>query len=367
MRMLILTQKVDINDDVLGFFHRWIIEFAKNCERVTIICLHKGEYDLPENVRVYSLGKEKNNFQSVSRRTIFKKFKYIFNFYRFVWRERKNYDGVFVHMNHEYVILGAPLWKIMGKKIGLWYAHGKVSLSLRVAEKLSDVIFTSTESGFRIKSGKVKVVGQGIDINKFNPSADGQKSKVKSEEDKRFKIVTVGRISPIKDYEILIKAVEILDKKGLKLQVDIIGQTDSGQKIYLENLKKMVSERKLENVINFLGSVPNKDLPFYLERGDIFVNMSHTGSLDKAILEAMACGLPVISSNEALLSVLGDYKDLLMFEKNNHNQLAEKIEYVIGLSDAERKEFSEDMRDIVIKDHNVEGFIRKIAQNYNLS
>src|SRR3989344_6741688 len=57
MRLLIVTQKVDKNDPVLGFFHRWIEKFAKNFERVTVICLGKGEYNLPANVKVLSLGK----------------------------------------------------------------------------------------------------------------------------------------------------------------------------------------------------------------------------------------------------------------------------------------------------------------------
>ena len=59
MKILICTQKVDLNDDILGFFHSWIAEFAKQCEKVTVICLYKGEYDLPGNVKVLSLGKEK--------------------------------------------------------------------------------------------------------------------------------------------------------------------------------------------------------------------------------------------------------------------------------------------------------------------
>ena len=58
MKLLIITQKVDINDDLLGFFHGWIAEFVRQCEQVTVICLQKGEYDLPRNVRVLSLGKE---------------------------------------------------------------------------------------------------------------------------------------------------------------------------------------------------------------------------------------------------------------------------------------------------------------------
>ena len=89
MKLLIITQKVDINDDVLGFFHRWLEEFAKHCEKITVICLEMGEYKLPENVKVLSLGKE----DRVS------KLKYIWRFYKYIWQEQKNYDKVFVHMN----------------------------------------------------------------------------------------------------------------------------------------------------------------------------------------------------------------------------------------------------------------------------
>ena len=63
MKLLICTQKVDKNDDLLGFFHAWIAEFAQNCEGVTVVCLFRGEVDLPENVRVLSLGKESGDFR----------------------------------------------------------------------------------------------------------------------------------------------------------------------------------------------------------------------------------------------------------------------------------------------------------------
>ena len=58
MRLLIVSQKVDIEDPILGFFHGWLLEFAKQCEEVTVIGLEVGKYALPKNVKVYSLGKE---------------------------------------------------------------------------------------------------------------------------------------------------------------------------------------------------------------------------------------------------------------------------------------------------------------------
>ena len=72
MKLLIVTQKVDKNDPILGFFHRWIEEFARHVEFVTVICLGVGEYSLPVNVKVLSLGKEKKK----------SRLKYIFMFYK---------------------------------------------------------------------------------------------------------------------------------------------------------------------------------------------------------------------------------------------------------------------------------------------
>ena len=58
MRLLIYTQKVDKNDPVLGFFHQWIEEFAEHLDALEVVCLEKGEYTLPGNARVTSLGRE---------------------------------------------------------------------------------------------------------------------------------------------------------------------------------------------------------------------------------------------------------------------------------------------------------------------
>ena len=84
MKLLFITQKVDARDDVLGTYHRWIEEIANHFERVTVICLEEGEYDLPSNVEVFSLGKE----TGVSR------VRYIVHFYKYVWGMRRKYDSV---------------------------------------------------------------------------------------------------------------------------------------------------------------------------------------------------------------------------------------------------------------------------------
>ncbi len=386
MKLLILTQKVDENDDVLGFFVGWLEEFAKHCEKVTVVCLEKGDYDLPENVKVLSLGKEKPSRgkpvsatpDRSSRRSETKwsdgrgavggkrsdlwertvtRLRYTFNFYKHSWRERKNYDTVFVHMNPEYVVLGGLFWKLWRKKIALWYAHGSVNLKLRLAEKLTDKIFTSTESGFRLASEKKRVVGQGIDTEKFKPATVG---KMDSDV---FKIISIGRISPVKDYETLIGATEILAKKGLKLSVDIVGGEGlPNQKSYFSDLKEVVAQKNLSGIVNFIGAVSNKDITRHLQSADLFVNMSHTGSLDKAVLEAMACGLPVLTCNEALKGLLGEYEEKLMYPKKDLPALAREIEYIINLGAPEKEKISSSMRNIVAENYRLGDLIKKLSK-----
>lgn len=352
MRLLIVTQKVDKNDDILGFFHGWIIEFAKYCESVIVICLQKGEYDLPANVRVLSLGKEEGGFW----------LKYSWRFYKYIWSERKNYDTVFVHMNAEYVILGGLDWKIMGKKISLWYTHKAISWKLFLAERLTDIIFTASPESFRLRSRKVKVLGHGIDIERFNP----QNQVSGNLREQGLNIITIGRISPIKDYETLIEAVEILLKKGIDLNLKIVGAAPiKEQEKYLASLKAMVKEKNLGEQVLFLGSMPNNQIEQHLLSSDIFVHASHTGSLDKAILEAMACELPVLSCNESLAEVFGAYKNKLMFNKKDAGDLAKKLEDIIGISESEKKELGRNLRQIVALHHNLKDLIGKIIKELN--
>lgn len=348
MNLLILTQKVDKNDSNLGFFHRWLEEFSKKCEKVTVICLYKGEYSLPNNVRILSLGKEKG----VCR------LKYLFNFYKYILKYRKEYDSVFVHMNQIYMILGGFWWKMMNKKISLWYAHKNISPSLRLATKITDIIFTASEKSFRLSSKKIKVMGHGIDTEKFSPA-------VNVRQDNFFNIVTIGRISPVKKYEDLITVIEKLsqnDKFRSKIKVNIVGGAIDvlGEK-YFSELKNLVKVKKIEGLINFVGPVSNDQVVDILRNSDLFVHMSQTGSLDKVVLEAMACEVLVLSNNESVVNdVLSDYKNYLCYTGDS---LKYKIEEIMKMDNESKKNIKDNLRIIIINKHKLETLIKNIVLN----
>lgn len=349
MNFLILTQKVDRRDDVLGFMHRWIEEFADHCEQVTVLCLQRGECALPANVRVFSLGKE---------RGVTSRFAYIKNFFRIIWRERATYDKVFVHMNYEYVLLGGVLWRMLGKKIALWYAHGHVPLLLRGAELLAHAILTSTKSGFRLSSTKVRVIGQGIDTHFFSPP----ESQTPHDD---FRIVVVGRMSPVKNYETLIDAMAVLHTTMPQLRVTLVGGAPLlAQEQYVIDLKQRVVDADLESVVSFIGARSNTDIVQILRSSDLFVNTSLTGSLDKAVLEAMSCGVPILTCNESLSEVLGILSKEYMFQPRDIQALCHLIASYAAMSIDERRRRGAQLRQIVVDHHDVRSFVQQIIHAY---
>ncbi|MES2953248.1 MAG: glycosyltransferase family 4 protein [Patescibacteria group bacterium] len=354
MKILIVTQKIDRTDAILGFMHEWIREFAKQTEGVVAIGLGVGEYELPLNVKVASLGKEGSRLKIQG----FRKIQYTLRFWWLIWKHRNEYDAVFVHMNQVYVILGAPIWKLLGKKVSLWYAHGHVPASLHIAEKLTDLIFTSTKSGCRLASKKIRVIGQGIDIQKFK--AGGSRFKVQGS--RKFNIVTVGRIAASKGVETLVDAVAILKEGGRLVRAEVVGgPVVAADNAYFEQIQKQVREKGLERDFSFPGPVANRDLPVRLQDADLFVNMGKTGSLDKAVPEAMATELPVLTSNEAFLEVLGPYTNDLMYSPGDAAGLASKIEAIMDMEPQKYRELGVALREIVVKDHGLERFIRAIV------
>ncbi|MHB9019331.1 MAG: glycosyltransferase, partial [Minisyncoccota bacterium] len=236
MKLLILTQKIDINDPILGFFHRWVEEFSKNCEKVTVICLEKGEYSLPENVKVLSLGKESLKIKNC-KLEIIKKFIYAINFYRYIWKERKNYDAVFVHMNQEYILLGWKLWKLLGKKIMLWRNHPYGSLLTNFAVLVSDRVFCTSKYAYTAKFKKTEIMPVGIDTYLFK-----RRSEIKKIPNS---VLFLGRISPIKNPDVLIESLNLLNKDRVDFNAFIVGDPLPKDKKYYDGLVSKIKKYNL--------------------------------------------------------------------------------------------------------------------------
>jgi len=352
MRLLMITRKVDRDDGLAGFTFDWVKKIGEKIDKLYVICLEKGNTDgLPENIKVMSVR------SGVPAKNIFlRKISDFLSFQKLAWQNVNRADGIFCHMNPEYTIAVWPAAKFFNKKIISWYAHRAVTFRLRILEKMAYKILTPSPESFRLKSKKVIITGHGIDTEKFKPG-------IKSSADK-FIIITVGRISPTKDLETLIKATRILinDFNEKNILVEIVGAPGlKNHESYYNSLIEMVKKMRLENYINFRGNIPNKDIPKKLNNADLFVNLSNTGSVDKAVLEAMSAGIIPLSGNEAFLNILPEE---LMVKQNDFKLLAEKILALKKKSGDEKESIRKKMGQIVKENHNLEKLTAKIINSF---
>ena len=127
---------------------------SEKFEKISVICLEKGKYDLPSNVKVYSLGKESGR----------SKIKYVKNFLNFILGLHKDYDAVFVHMNQEYVLIGGFFWKLMRKKVYMWRNHRSESICTDIASVFV-IKFCTSKYSYTAKYKTILMLG--IDTNDF--------------------------------------------------------------------------------------------------------------------------------------------------------------------------------------------------------
>ena len=342
MKLLVITQAVNEDDQVLGFMTGWLTELSRQTESLEVICLSKGKFNLPANVRVWSLGKETGE----------SRLKYLINFYKYVWVLRRDYDAVWIHMNQIYVILGWVVWKLFNKPISLWYAHGSVSLSLKVAEKLSDIIFTSAEKGFRLPSRKIRVVGQGIDLTRFsNPPANRKEGL----------LVHAGRISRIKKQQELILALAEVKNTAWRL-IFYGAPVTAEDKVYQAELETLIKKLNLTERITFAGAKPYAELPRCLSEAELFVTMSQTGSLDKAVLDAMAAGVIPVIGGETFKQVLGPEAELLL-TSTDRQDFARKVEEILALPPETKADLRARLQKIIADQYSLANLMQKIVSN----
>jgi GalNAc-alpha-(1->4)-GalNAc-alpha-(1->3)-diNAcBac-PP-undecaprenol alpha-1,4-N-acetyl-D-galactosaminyltransferase len=103
-------------------------------------------------------------------------------------------------------------------------------------------------------------------------------------------LVAMGRLHPQKGFDLLLKAFARLQHKHPDWQLTILGE--GALRSELEALR---AELKLTECVHFPGSV--KNVPDYLRQADLFVMSSRFEGFPMALCEAMACGLPVLSTN----------------------------------------------------------------------
>jgi glycosyltransferase involved in cell wall biosynthesis/SAM-dependent methyltransferase len=206
--------------------------------------------------------------------------------------------------------------RIAGSRVKPWLYR----LLERVAFPLaSGVIVTSREMEARLRAhpGRPRLVyfPNGVDTGSFQPTP------VARSMERPWTILYVGRLEPEKNLVRLVHAVTPLMKRGVRLV--LIGDG---------SLRTELAERARAAGVeaDFVGVVPHAELPRYFQSADCFVLPSLTEGHPKALIEAMACGLPcVASARGGIPSLLTDGETGLLFDPEDVNDITRALGQVM--------------------------------------
>jgi glycosyltransferase involved in cell wall biosynthesis len=335
MKLLILNERVDENDAVLGIYTEWINEFGNQLDEVYVVTQFKGRARLRRNVHVVSLGKEKGLPKVVQLK----------NFYSHVGEILPKVDFVLAHMSPVWIILAAPLLKLYNKPSFLWYAHKHVDAKLRLAERIVKGVFASVPGSIGLKGEKVRLVGQGIPLHRF-PFKKGERGLPST-----LKLVSIGRLTSRKDYVTIVRACAVLRERGRNVRLRIVGPAlTPDEAAYERVIRGEIKRLKLEKFVKLTGPVPNKDVPKEYYAADVLVNAASKTGADKVVFEALCTGCIPVACDPALRGLLADSR--LLFSPGNFRELARVLDNLASLGASERGRIRAKMRAKMEKEHN---------------
>jgi glycosyltransferase involved in cell wall biosynthesis len=230
---------------------------------------------------------------------------------------------------------------------------------IRVPTK--EYITVLTKRGF--KQSKLNVFKRGIDSGVFLPHRGGKtflKDRWGLNGD--YTLLYVGRISKDKSLDFLLDAFHKIAEKKPSTKLILVGDGP-----YLQALKRKTRKAAGSANVLFTGRIDHEKLPLIYSGSDLFLFPSKTDTFGKAVLEAQACGLPAIVSDE------GGPKELIVHgktgfvvESDNIAEWVNKIETIFTImtnNPGEYLKMKEDAREHIIKNHDWEDILNGLLSH----
>lgn len=228
-------------------------------------------------------------------------------FYRL--KRSRGFDVIDAHFAYPDGDAATLLGKWFGKPVTITLRGTEVPLArialrrrrMLIALRRATQIFSVAESlkqhvvGLGIEPSKIRVVGNGIDIGKFYPLARRQAREELGLPAETPIIISVGGLVERKGFHRVIECLPELCRKFPGLRYLIVGGA-SAEGDWSGRLRQQVAELKLEDAVVFLGALPSDRLKVPLSAANVFVLSTRNEGWANVFLEAMACGLPVVTT-----------------------------------------------------------------------
>lgn len=343
LRIVMICQAVDRDDPVLATAVRWLeaLGSRSSVERVTALALRAGRHDLPaERTEVRSFGRGSRPATLAA-------------FYRELARAmRPRPDLFFIYQGGAYPLLLLPI-RLAGRiPVVQWKAHPVIDRAMAFyARYCDDLIFTSSPAAFPLDIDKVKVVGNGVDTRQF---AIGDLDRDRD-------LVALGRVMPSKRIGQMARAVAHANRVyGTAYRLDFYGPVLDGSEDYAAGVEGLIAELGAGEWVRLRGPVVHEQLPALLNRYRASLNLSDT-ALDRAALEAMACGVPVLSSNVVFREAIpAELRETLTVDHRSTEAQAAAIHALLSRPERELAELGRRVREFVVAEHSVERLFDRI-------
>jgi glycosyltransferase involved in cell wall biosynthesis len=204
-----------------------------------------------------------------------------------------------------------------------------IPLSARRADKiLTDSLFSKSQlvEKYRLGEEKIEVIHGGVDTGKFNRlDKDKAKEYIYEKYGKKNFLLNVGRLEPRKNQLALIQAYDdLLRTMKMDEELLIIGPKD----FQFELLYQYIRENGLEKKISIFNDIEDDELPLFYKAAKIFIYPTFAEGFGLPVVEAMACGLPVIGSNTSSIpEIVGEAG--LLIDPYNVEDLKEGIKRLL--------------------------------------
>lgn len=301
--------------------------------------------DVPQHgIKVFSLRWNQGN-----------KLRNIYSFYKvsipLLWKHR---NGIlFSHMTDVQSALASPICWLFRIKHVLWYAHKSSSGYLNFSYPFLTSLVTSTRGSCPKNGDKVSAIGQAIDFS------------VSSEVDSPPQIPPlswyhIGRLDASKNIDAIIECLSSQQKQNPKITLHFYGTPSSSQNE--EYFRRVANRYSESNWITFHGKLPPAKLSEVSQKHDAFIH-AFWGSLDKALLEAIALKRIVVSSNPEYLQ---EFQNRSIPKEEFKQELTSQITQLYDSSAQLVREEIERKLKIAMRRHSLDGWVIRLTEILNL-
>jgi len=308
--------------------------FSSEFKVITVFFNNNHVYPLPNDCKDYYLDNDlprigfvKKLMRIIYLRNVIKKEKpdvalsFLTNLYLItsaIFPRRLNVKLIISERNTISYILKYSKNKMI-KKIILKILYKKVDNIIAVSKGVKEDLMKT----FNLPPKKIKVIYNPHDIDKLQELSREQIDHPWLVDKKYPVIINVGSLTYKKGQDILLKAFKIVSEK-IESRLIILGDGP-----LLKQLKDLAKELGIENKVDFAGFQKN---PFaFIARSDVFVLSSRWEGFPNVLIEAMACGVPVISTDchSGPNEVINNYENGILVRVENIQQLVDAINLLL--------------------------------------